>query len=106
MLGTMFVISTEEQATFVIPTGAQRSGGNCVTHPAHHKAGLQKDENPAMHTHERFVLGDTRRVERETGIEPATNGLGSRYSTIELLPQRFDYSARFCNFAAHLSPAL
>ncbi len=25
-------------------------------------------------------------VERETGIEPATNGLGSRYSTIELLP--------------------
>jgi hypothetical protein len=27
-------------------------------------------------------------VERETGIEPATNGLGSRYSTIELLPPR------------------
>ena len=26
-------------------------------------------------------------VERETGIEPATNGLGSRYSTIELLPR-------------------
>jgi hypothetical protein len=26
------------------------------------------------------------KVERETGIEPATNGLGSRYSTIELLP--------------------
>ena len=26
------------------------------------------------------------RLERETGIEPATNGLGSRYSTIELLP--------------------
>ena len=25
-------------------------------------------------------------LERETGIEPATNGLGSRYSTIELLP--------------------
>ncbi len=25
-------------------------------------------------------------MERETGIEPATNGLGSRYSTIELLP--------------------
>jgi hypothetical protein len=24
-------------------------------------------------------------LERETGIEPATNGLGSRYSTIELL---------------------
>jgi hypothetical protein len=27
-----------------------------------------------------------RKLERETGIEPATNGLGSRYSTIELLP--------------------
>ena len=27
-----------------------------------------------------------RYLERETGIEPATNGLGSRYSTIELLP--------------------
>jgi hypothetical protein len=26
------------------------------------------------------------RLEREAGIEPATNGLGSRYSTIELLP--------------------
>jgi hypothetical protein len=25
-------------------------------------------------------------VERETGIEPATNGLGSRDSTTELLP--------------------
>ena len=29
-----------------------------------------------------------RYLERETGIEPATNGLGSRYSTIELLPLR------------------
>ena len=29
---------------------------------------------------------DRLRLERETGIEPATNGLGSRYSTIELLP--------------------
>jgi hypothetical protein len=28
----------------------------------------------------------SRFLERETGIEPATNGLGSRYSTIELLP--------------------
>ncbi len=26
------------------------------------------------------------KLERETGIEPVTNGLGSRYSTIELLP--------------------
>ncbi|SPF33653.1 hypothetical protein SBA1_120027 [Candidatus Sulfotelmatobacter kueseliae] len=26
------------------------------------------------------------KVERETGIEPATNGLGSRDSTTELLP--------------------
>ena len=31
-----------------------------------------------------FLVG--KRLERETGIEPATNGLGSRYSTIELLP--------------------
>src|ERR1700741_500061 len=29
------------------------------------------------------------RMERETGIEPATNGLGSRYSPIELLPPDF-----------------
>jgi hypothetical protein len=29
---------------------------------------------------------DPANLERETGIEPATNGLGSRYSTIELLP--------------------
>lgn len=28
------------------------------------------------------------RLERETGIEPATTGLGSRCSTIELLPPR------------------
>ncbi len=27
-----------------------------------------------------------RKMERETGIEPATNGLGSRDSTAELLP--------------------
>ena len=27
-------------------------------------------------------------MERETGIEPATNGLGSRDSTAELLPPR------------------
>lgn len=36
-----------------------------------------------------FVLPEIYRLltlERETGIEPATNGLGSRYSTIELLP--------------------
>ncbi len=34
-------------------------------------------------------------LERETGIEPATNGLGSRYSTIELLPLQIKlYSAK------------
>ena len=32
-------------------------------------------------------------LERETGIEPATNGLGSRYSTIELLPLNRDYTS-------------
>jgi hypothetical protein len=31
-------------------------------------------------------------LERETGIEPATNGLGSRYSTIELLPPVGNYT--------------
>ncbi len=31
-------------------------------------------------------VGNIKFLERETGIEPATNGLGSRYSTIELLP--------------------
>ena len=29
-------------------------------------------------------------MERETGIEPATNGLGSRDSTTELLPLAFE----------------
>ena len=33
-------------------------------------------------------------LERETGIEPATNGLGSRYSTIELLPLRLQLYCR------------
>jgi hypothetical protein len=32
------------------------------------------------------VLGRGEKLERETGIEPATTGLGSRCSTIELLP--------------------
>ena len=32
-----------------------------------------------------YVEMSRERLERETGIEPATNGLGSRYSTIELL---------------------
>src|SRR5208337_2625058 len=32
--------------------------------------------------------GERAKVERETGIEPATNGLGSRDSTTELLPLR------------------
>jgi hypothetical protein len=30
-------------------------------------------------------------MERETGIEPATNGLGSRDSTTELLPLKGDF---------------
>jgi hypothetical protein len=33
-----------------------------------------------------YVEMSGEKLERETGIEPATNGLGSRYSTIELLP--------------------
>jgi hypothetical protein len=32
-------------------------------------------------------LKPTKTMERETGIEPATTGLGSRCSTIELLPR-------------------
>ncbi len=39
-------------------------------------------------------------LERETGIEPATNGLGSRYSTIELLPLRPNYTPEAMAFAA------
>ena len=31
--------------------------------------------------------------ERETGIEPATSGLGSLHSTAELLPQGFENTA-------------
>jgi hypothetical protein len=34
------------------------------------------------------TMANIKFLERETGIEPATNGLGSRYSTIELLPLR------------------
>ena len=37
---------------------------------------------------------DSMELERETGIEPATNGLGSRYSTIELLPPAEAVSSR------------
>ena len=33
-----------------------------------------------------YVEMSREKLERETGIEPATNALGSRYSTIELLP--------------------
>ena len=33
-----------------------------------------------------FRLQMPTKMERETGIEPATNGLGSRDSTTELLP--------------------
>ncbi len=40
-------------------------------------------------------------MERETGIEPATNGLGSRYSTIELLPPKVNFDgSRNCNLFA------
>ncbi len=41
------------------------------------------DSKPSEKKTAQFWMGD---LERETGIEPATNGLGSRYSTIELLP--------------------
>ena len=52
-------------------------GGSAVEHPKF-ECGFLAVEHPER----RFTL------ERETGIEPATNGLGSRYSTIELLPLR------------------
>ena len=39
-------------------------------------------------------------LERETGIEPATNGLGSRYSTIELLPPACSVYQTVVNSAA------
>jgi transposase len=52
------------------------------------------------------VASSKRTLERETGIEPATNGLGSRYSTIELLPpeHKFDYRADLADQA--LGPVL
>jgi hypothetical protein len=55
-----------QQDKFVIPTGA----GNCCSHIQQHPLRSLEFSH----------------LERETGIEPATNGLGSRYSTIELLP--------------------
>ena len=49
-------------------------------------------------------------MERETGIEPATNGLGSRDSTTELLPHFLLFVPRSFDFAAdsgcRLPPAL
>ena|GEM_PF-4129953 len=39
-------------------------------------------------------------LERETGIEPATNGLGSRYSTIELLPRLAQYKPAYAGLEA------
>jgi hypothetical protein len=47
---------------------------------------LFSSELEAMPFERRVDLKILQPVERETGIEPATNGLGSRYSTIELLP--------------------
>jgi hypothetical protein len=55
-------------------------------------------------------------MERETGIEPATNGLGSRDSTTELLPLRllfrdprsrsgFRLGARGARKTPHVTPA-
>jgi hypothetical protein len=37
-------------------------------------------------------------LERETGIEPATNGLGSRYSTIEPATLPLSYSRQFLDY--------
>ena len=42
------------------------------------------------------------KLERETGIEPATNGLGSRYSTIELLPRSTEIIP--CEIATQRNP--
>ena len=42
-------------------------------------------------------------MERETGIEPATNGLGSRYSTIELLPLKHPCNEGNCNIGRNRS---
>ena len=40
-------------------------------------------------------------MERETGIEPATNGLGSRDSTTELLPLGVGHNCRDFNILAY-----
>ena len=53
-------------------------------------AKLRRKSGGAQARYLQYPRATTRQVlqilERETGIEPATNGLGSRYSTIELLP--------------------
>jgi hypothetical protein len=59
--------------SFVIPTGAKRAEGSAVQRNLPGNVFWSLVRNLQI-------------VERETGIEPATNGLGSRYSTIELLP--------------------
>ena len=41
-------------------------------------------------------------LERETGIEPATNGLGSRDSTTELLPPVLAVTAEIVTLCAAL----
>jgi hypothetical protein len=46
-----------------------------------HRCGFNHPKRPTKFSKEKKEI-----LERETGIEPATNGLGSRYSTIELLP--------------------
>ncbi len=43
-------------------------------------------------------------MERETGIEPATNGLGSRDSTTELLPLKDPRSLSFAALRIGISP--
>jgi hypothetical protein len=48
--------------------------------------GRRNDGSSSVCTTGEKLIWMERILERETGIEPATNGLGSRYSTIELLP--------------------
>ena len=55
--------------------------------PGGETAGIMSDWRPNSHPYR--VSGQTweKKMERETGIEPATNGLEGRDSTTELLPR-------------------
>jgi hypothetical protein len=70
-MGMALYAPTKESVAYQNPVG---TGGVCL---------LARRGRKAIET---YLFRPPQILERETGIEPATNGLGSRYSTIELLP--------------------